>query len=965
MQKKNNGIIAIVMSICLLFSMLPLTVNADGNETTNRYTVLVLDTSASSNFYSYGKLIYTADTAIDYVKKASKKFLSDITKANDNNYVAVVSYKSDAEVVSDFTQDTTILNSAIDNLTDSGTRSISDGLKTADSLLANVSDTDAIKNIVIFTTGMTNDGDYDYSGHYNEDTVGSNWYRTDNNVHLYAYANVAYEKAQEIKEKGSYIYSIGLFQTMEGMPEEGKEVVELFKLTASELASGQDYFYSVDDPDDLEFVFGEVADNVVNGNKDNDPIIVIPGVMGSRLFTSDSAFDDTTKAWDPVVSIEGVTQLNERLDLSNTLYVRPCENQNIDLTVQNDTSTVDDYGREYGAQGAYENIINSLCEAYSYENQDTYRPVYMFSYDWRYSNEDSAKLLKEEIDKIINETGASKVDFVCHSMGGLVASSYYNQFSDEGKVDKIITCGTPYEGAPKLLNAVENWDALGTGAIFSQYANLKNNAIDIVLGLFGGMTKELKSTFSGVAELTPTKNYVNTCPMQKDSKWPFNLGDYSLSYDEYTKQCQHIFTQERYDNAVNFQNSLLSSSGYNKLLEYDKSYFSVGINHATICAVKFQCINDDIDERLYESDLEYTVLGDGTVPYLSSSIMKQIESLSEQGIRWNQFDADHGETINCEDAIKWIKDILETGESDVVGAEKNNGAHTVVRIACPVDVSIEVNGEKITSNKDGLSSITDFGRLDFVGQEDEIKMVCFNDNGNYDISIHGTDKGTMDYTIRFYDDNEVLYDERYFEDVPISENTIITTGTDKDNDTVLLIDEDGDGEIDNSWTAEDNEKVTEADNVHTHNYNEPDFNWSEDYVSCTATFVCQNKDDTQTVDCVVTSKTTNATTTEDGQIVYTATVEFKGQVYTNKRTVVIPAKETSPDNPDDSNKPSQDETVNSTTPTTQDKADSATSETSVNTGDATNVALWAALLLLAILGIVISLINKKRRNVRR
>lgn len=76
---------------------------------------------------------------------------------------------------------------------------------------------------------MTNDGEYSYDGHYNEDTIGSEWRRSDTQVRLYAYSNAAYAMAETLKSKAT-VYSVGLFQMMENMPEEGLEIVQFFKL---------------------------------------------------------------------------------------------------------------------------------------------------------------------------------------------------------------------------------------------------------------------------------------------------------------------------------------------------------------------------------------------------------------------------------------------------------------------------------------------------------------------------------------------------------------------------------------------------------------------------------------------------------------------------------------------------------------------------------------------------------------
>lgn len=75
-----------------------------------------------------------------------------------------------------------------------------------------------------------------------------------------------------------------------------------------------------------------------------------------------------------------------------------------------------------------------------------------------------------------------------------------------------------------------------------------------------------------------------------------------------------------------------------------------------------------------------------------------------------------------------------------------------------------------------------------------------------------------------------------------------------------------------------------------HDWGEPAWNWVEDYSGATVTFTCGiDSSHTESPAVTVTSKTTDATCTEDGETVYTATVTFNGQTYTDVQTVVIPA----------------------------------------------------------------------------
>ncbi|MCD7733285.1 MAG: hypothetical protein LUH56_07600 [Oscillospiraceae bacterium] len=64
--------------------------------------------------------------------------------------------------------------------------------------------------------------------------------------------------------------------------------------------------------------------------------------------------------------------------------------------------------------------------------------------------------------------------------------------------------------------------------------------------------------------------------------------------------------------------------------------------------------------------------------------------------------------------------------------------------------------------------------------------------------------------------------------------------------------------------------------------------WSDDYSSATATFTCLNDSShTMEVDATVTSETTDATCTEVGKTVYTATATLNGVTYTDTVTVAI------------------------------------------------------------------------------
>ncbi len=81
-------------------------------------------------------------------------------------------------------------------------------------------------------------------------------------------------------------------------------------------------------------------------------------------------------------------------------------------------------------------------------------------------------------------------------------------------------------------------------------------------------------------------------------------------------------------------------------------------------------------------------------------------------------------------------------------------------------------------------------------------------------------------------------------------------------------------------------------------YLEPTFSWADDYSTARATFKHSTGAEPMVLDAAVSSERTEPTATEDGKVVYTATVEFEGATYTDVQTVVLPATGTPDPGPD-------------------------------------------------------------------
>ena len=202
-----------------------------------RYTVLILDTSGSMS-----------GTPATVQKEAAIKFCNSVLSADGMNYVAIVKLNTSSSVGCTFSNDIDTLTSYINSIPASGGTNINQALEKAEELLDAVTDdgsAEIIKNVVLCSDGLPESGSTSTTGKYTSADHSSD----------YKYANVAYDTATAIKEKGYTIYSLGFFHSLSGTN------LAFGQLFMSDLAS-DGHYYEVTDVDDLEFVFGEIASEI-------------------------------------------------------------------------------------------------------------------------------------------------------------------------------------------------------------------------------------------------------------------------------------------------------------------------------------------------------------------------------------------------------------------------------------------------------------------------------------------------------------------------------------------------------------------------------------------------------------------------------------------------------------------------------------------------------------------------------
>lgn len=194
------------------------------------------------------------------------------------------------------------------------------------------------------------------------------------------------------------------------------------------------------------------------------PVIIIPGFTGSELVNSKTGEETWFKA-------------GRAKDDDLRLPISPVLSRNRDDLVPRDIIRSIKFLKFLPETEIYERLVNALETRGGYKegnwnspgaggHQDTF---YVFPYDWRRDNVESARLLIGRIEALKRRLGKPKLKFnvVAHSMGGLIAryAAMYGKsdlpsgiprptWAGANHFDKLFLLGTPNEGSVSTLNVL-------------------------------------------------------------------------------------------------------------------------------------------------------------------------------------------------------------------------------------------------------------------------------------------------------------------------------------------------------------------------------------------------------------------------------------------------------------------------------------------------------------------------------
>lgn len=218
-------------------------------------------------------------------------------------------------------------------------------------------------------------------------------------------------------------------------------------LTGCAIGSGQP---------DLERLY-----QTTHADHDQPPVVLIPGLMGSRLVSGADGEFWPGSLFDLLFSNYRHAAL--KID-PDTLMPLPGEVAATGIT------------SKFAGRDFYGSIIETLESAGGFSQgipgqppDDHSRHYYIFSYDWRMDNVETVRQLDAFIEKVRSDHDDPdlKVDIVAHSMGGLIARYYMRygtvdvtmdnafpiNYHGESRVRRIVLLGTPNLGSVESLKS--------------------------------------------------------------------------------------------------------------------------------------------------------------------------------------------------------------------------------------------------------------------------------------------------------------------------------------------------------------------------------------------------------------------------------------------------------------------------------------------------------------------------------
>lgn len=359
----------------------------------------------------------------------------------------------------------------------------------------------------------------------------------------------------------------------------------------------------------------------------------------------------------------------------------------------------------------YDDLVASLKKNGYEEGKN----LFLFPYDWKRDNRDTANDLKQKITDIKNETGSEKVDIAAHSMGGLVAREYIEGDAYQSDVDQLVTLGTPHRGAPKAYLMWEGGE-FGTDLLDSV---LKHHfTIEAEHSGYSSLYEYIRGAVFSVKQLLPDYDYL------------FDLGSETMrSYPENYSRNEFLENLTMNVNALNGVRSL-SVIGKQSI---QKSIEKIKLIHTSKLGKWENGMPLDFYSDNPENGFSFSS-GDGTIP-LSSA--EALPSDKEEIL-----DAEHTELPSRARCLVFhelsgrseCKEIIEVNVPNIF----------LIKVFSPIDIQVvSPSGKRIGKNFKTGDIINEIEGAFYTGYQTKNEFITIPnpEDGEYKILTQGTGEG--------------------------------------------------------------------------------------------------------------------------------------------------------------------------------------------------------------------------------
>lgn len=376
-----------------------------------------------------------------------------------------------------------------------------------------------------------------------------------------------------------------------------------------------------------------------------DIVVLVPGIMGSELQNQNK---------ENVWSFPSGTLSRELSNIiSKVVSRKPLEHlllQELILEGDNDpekpilddgikaTGLIQDHFKVPGFSQLYHGYSDIRKKLTSRPfNLELEKNYFEFPYDWRRDIRSAAYRLKDFINEKLPKDSDTKVIFIAHSMGGLVARYYLEHLDGANKCKALITLGTPFHGSPKILNYLVNGysvrDVFGNtvSALVKGIAHITGSQSDP-----SDLTEVLHS-FTSTYQLLPKYKIV----LNQRGIGESRVEDIATFFG---------LVRTRATAAQEFLNSLKKSQG-----EYP-TFPGVGIGQPTLqsaTVVDSQLLMSSEQVPPNEDGECFTADGDDTVPRFSAVPIELIGKSKEK-----YFGQAHGGLQSSEKVWDWLNELI-------------------------------------------------------------------------------------------------------------------------------------------------------------------------------------------------------------------------------------------------------------------------------------------------------------------